>query len=75
MYDTITHAAPPLRYLVEQVGAPRVLMGSDYCFPLGDDTPVRTVRALRLGPREQAAVLGITAARVLRLGSRRVGRR
>jgi aminocarboxymuconate-semialdehyde decarboxylase len=74
-YDTITHAAAPLRYLVEQVGAPRVLLGSDYCFPLGDDTPVRTVTALRLGPREEAAVLGGTAARVLRLGPRRLGHR
>ena len=66
-YDTITHGRPSLRYLVEQVGARRVLLGSDYCFPLGDATPVRTVTALGLAPPDEAAILGATAGRMLRL--------
>jgi aminocarboxymuconate-semialdehyde decarboxylase len=67
-YDTITHAAPALRYLVGLVGADRVLMGSDYCFPLGDERPAQVTAALRLPPAPRAAILGGTAARLLGLG-------
>ena len=68
-YDTITHAAPALRYLIALVGADRVLMGSDYCFSLGYESPARVVTALRLPPRQQTAILGGTAARLLRSSS------
>ena len=39
-YDTISHAAAPLRYLIDLVGAARVMIGSDYCFDLGRKRPV-----------------------------------
>jgi aminocarboxymuconate-semialdehyde decarboxylase len=66
-YDTITHAPASLRYLVDSVGAARVMLGSDYCFPLGYERPVEMVTALRLPKPAQHAILGGTAAKVLRL--------
>jgi aminocarboxymuconate-semialdehyde decarboxylase len=54
--------ASAIRYLADSVGPGRVLLGSDYPFPLGDQAPVETVRAARLGDTATAAVLGGNAA-------------
>ena len=35
-YDTATHDAQLLRYILEVVGDERVCLGTDYPFPLGD---------------------------------------
>jgi aminocarboxymuconate-semialdehyde decarboxylase len=68
-YDTITHAPRLLKFLVESVGADRVMLGSDYCFDMGYTRPVEIVtRGLRLGRADQRRILGGTAARLLKLG-------
>ena len=64
-YDTVAMSAPAIRFLVETVGAARVLLGSDYPFPLGDPTPPRTVRAAALPTADTRAVLGGNAAALL----------
>jgi aminocarboxymuconate-semialdehyde decarboxylase len=67
-YDTISHAPDPLRYLIGLVGADRVMLGSDYCFDMGYDRPVQVVTRLRrLGADDKARILGINAARLLRI--------
>jgi len=67
-YDTISHAAESLNYLIDLVGADRVMMGSDYCFDMGYDRPVKVVTALKLSRTDQEKILGGNAARILRLG-------
>jgi aminocarboxymuconate-semialdehyde decarboxylase len=68
-YDTISHAPGPLRYLIDQVGADRVMIGSDYCFDLGIDRPVQVVTGLKgLSRAEQARILGGNAAKLLGIG-------
>ena len=42
-YDTIGYSDPVVEYLVKNVGADRVLMGSDYCFPVAYEQPVEVV--------------------------------
>lgn len=42
-YDTITHNSSALKYLIDTVGAQRILLGSDDPFDMGDSTPVNTV--------------------------------
>lgn len=64
-YDTIAHAAAPLRYLAEVAGADRLLLGTDDPFDVGDPDPVGTVRALGLDGSAERGVLGATAARLL----------
>jgi aminocarboxymuconate-semialdehyde decarboxylase len=67
-YDTISHAAEPLRYLIRLVGADRVMLGSDYCFDMGYERPVQVVMRLRrLGADDKARILGANAARLLQL--------
>ena len=67
-YDTISHAPGALRFLVETVGADRVMLGSDFCFDMGYTRPRDIVtRQLRLRPADQARILGGTAMRLLGL--------
>jgi aminocarboxymuconate-semialdehyde decarboxylase len=68
-YDTISHAPAPLAYLISQVGADRVMIGSDYCFDLGYERPVQVVTGLKgLSKADQAKILGGNAAKLLGMG-------
>ena len=66
-YDTIGHNDTINAQLVRMVGADRVLLGSDYCFDMGLEDPVRDLARLNLTTQEQALVRGGTAARLLGL--------
>jgi len=68
-YDTIGHDDRINENLVRQVGADRVLLGSDYCFDMGLDRPVEAVERLGgLSAAERGLILGGTAARLLGMG-------
>lgn len=66
VFDTIVHNGPALRFLGEQVGWDRVVLGSDYPFEMGVADPVAAVDGAGVGPVERAAVLGSNAERFLR---------
>jgi aminocarboxymuconate-semialdehyde decarboxylase len=67
-YDTIGHAPESLGYLIRLVGADRVMIGSDYCFDMGYERPVRVITGLPgLSRSDRMRILGGTAARLLRL--------
>ncbi|HEX9906369.1 MAG TPA: amidohydrolase family protein [Propylenella sp.] len=68
-FDTVTHSASALRFLVGEAGAEHVLLGSDYPFDMGDPDPVGMVRAAALETREEQLVLRAAAERAL--GERR----
>lgn len=58
-YDSLTHSAESLAWLVAFAGSDHVLLGSDFPFPTGDPAAVRTVEGARsLTPADRAAVLG-----------------
>lgn len=42
-YDTVGYANASHEYLVKLVGADRVMMGSDFCFPIAYERPVEVV--------------------------------
>ncbi|HEY7516830.1 MAG TPA: amidohydrolase family protein [Methylomirabilota bacterium] len=67
-YDTISHAPESMRYLVDLVGADRVMLGSDYCFDMGPARPREIVdRQLRLSAGDRARILSGNARRLLGL--------
>ncbi|HWM49215.1 MAG TPA: amidohydrolase family protein [Xanthobacteraceae bacterium] len=66
-YDTITHSAPILQFLISQVGADRVMIGSDYCFDMGYERPVQVLDELGLKDEERKLILGGTAAAILKM--------
>jgi aminocarboxymuconate-semialdehyde decarboxylase len=61
-FDTITHDPQALRYLVELVGAERIVLGTDSPFDMGDETPRATLS--RFSP-EEVAKLRSNALRLL----------
>lgn len=67
-FDTIAHSDDALGYLIEQVGAERVMMGSDYCFDMGFEQPVGVVeRRAEVSSDLRERVLGGTAQALLKL--------
>ena len=67
-YDTIGYSDQVIEYLVRVVGADRVLMGSDYCFPIAYEQPVRIVTGNpALGEAAKRAILSGNARALLRL--------
>jgi aminocarboxymuconate-semialdehyde decarboxylase len=67
MYDTIAHSKPLMEFIISQVGVDRIMMGSDYCFPVGYDRPVEVVENLHLNSDQRKMILGGTAAKILKI--------
>jgi aminocarboxymuconate-semialdehyde decarboxylase len=65
--DTILHDARVLRFVVEILGADRLMLGSDMPFPIGDDEPAKVVAAAGLRADQIASINGGLAARLFRI--------
>jgi len=66
-FDSLTLSAANLKFLVEQFGADRVVIGSDYPFDMGSDDPVAAVGEAGLPAAAREQVEGGTAMRLLGL--------
>ena len=67
-YDTVGYSDDVLEYLVKVIGADRVLMGSDYCFPIAYEHPVDIVTAHpRLDDKTKLGIVEENARRLLKL--------
>ena len=66
-FDSVLFEPTALRFLCETVGAARVMLGSDYPFPIGDLAPCKVVHDAGLTEIDTKAILGDTAARLFRL--------
>jgi aminocarboxymuconate-semialdehyde decarboxylase len=67
-FDTITHSAMALEYLVANFGAEKVLLGSDYPYDMGDPEPVQSLHRTKIGANELAAISHANAQRLLGIG-------
>ena len=66
-FDTVLFEPQALRFLCDVAGSDRVLLGSDYPFPIGDPEPARVVDETSLTQAERHAILGETAARIFHI--------
>jgi aminocarboxymuconate-semialdehyde decarboxylase len=66
-FDTVLFEPLALRFLVDVVGADKVMLGSDFPFGIGDPDPCGVVDGTRLTTPEREAILGGNAARVFRV--------
>jgi aminocarboxymuconate-semialdehyde decarboxylase len=66
-YDIIAHSKPVMEFVISQVGADRIMLGSDYCFDVGYEHPVEFVEELRLSAEERLMILNGTAAKLLKI--------
>lgn len=57
-FDTIVHSVAALQYLVQVVGADRVVIGTDYPMAMGDFDTVAKVMALQVPEAEREMILG-----------------
>ena len=67
-YDTITHSVPILFNLGRQVGADRVVLGSDHPADMSYERPVDVVERLtELSSSDRELILGGNAMRLLKI--------
>jgi aminocarboxymuconate-semialdehyde decarboxylase len=57
-YDTLVHDAKVLRFLIDAVGADRIMLGSDMPFPIGDLAPREIVEKVGCSAAETASING-----------------
>ena len=57
-FDSCVHDPQALRYLLDVVGTDRVMLGTDYPFPLGEQEPGSGINKLGLDPVAQAQWTG-----------------
>ncbi len=60
-YDTILHHPMPLRYLRDLVGSDRLLLGTDYPFPVDDRAPLQLLEATGWSASDIAQIAGDNA--------------
>lgn len=66
-FDTVVFKHGAVEYLVEEFGADRVLMGTDYPFDMGPTDPLGFLAGARLTDEQRALIVGGNAARLLRI--------
>ncbi len=65
-FDSLTHSPANLRFLVQEFGADRIMMGSDYPFDMGAPDPVASIAEAGFDDGTRAAIEGDNATRFLR---------
>jgi aminocarboxymuconate-semialdehyde decarboxylase len=67
-YDTISYNEELLEDLIKLVGAERIMVGSDYCFDIAYEEPVKFVDGVKsLTAEQKQQILWSNAAKLLRL--------
>lgn len=64
-FGTIVHSVAALQYLIQVVGAERVVIDTDYPMAMGDFEPVGKISQLDLNEAERTLVLGGNAKNAL----------
>ncbi|HEX2215461.1 MAG TPA: amidohydrolase, partial [Xanthobacteraceae bacterium] len=71
-FDTILHSAAQLESMIGWVGAPRVLLGSDYPYDMAMMDLVRHVKSLNISDGDKDTILGGEAEKLLAKPARHV---
>jgi len=66
-YDTIVHHPTALQFLCTMVGSDRLLLGTDYPFPVADPDPVQLYTQAGFSAADSAAMAGGNAQALFRL--------
>ncbi len=67
-FDTITHGAPALGYLVSSMGSGRVLHGTDFPWDMGEYDGVETIRGMKtLTDEDKAKILGENSVKLFKI--------
>ena len=72
-FDTCVHDQRALQYLIDTFGSSQVMLGTDYPFPLGEQSPGACIDALSLSPEAAGRLCHGTALEWLGLSSQAFG--
>lgn len=65
IYDTILHSKETLEFMIQRVGASRVVLGSDYPYDMGMMDCVAHVKSLAISDRDERSILHDRAVELL----------
>jgi aminocarboxymuconate-semialdehyde decarboxylase len=65
LFDTILHDVAPLQFLVDLVGAERVMLGTDYPFDMGQYDLLEVIDNLRITTAQRETILSGAAERLM----------
>ena len=68
-FDSVLFDPKALNFLRDLVGAEKIMLGSDYPFPIGDMTPTKVVYDAKLGDKDTQLILGDTAADIFNISA------
>ena len=66
-FDSVLFDPGALKFLCTTAGADKVILGSDYPFPIGDPSPTKIVQDANLGANETSLILGDTAQEIFKI--------
>jgi aminocarboxymuconate-semialdehyde decarboxylase len=66
-FDTVVHSKSVMEFVISEVGAERIMIGSDYCLDMGYERPVHFLDRLNINSAQRNLILGDNAARLLKL--------
>jgi aminocarboxymuconate-semialdehyde decarboxylase len=66
-YDTIVHSKPIMEFVIQEVGAERIMIGSDFCYDMGYDRPLEFLEQINLTSAQRKMIIGGNASRILKL--------
>jgi aminocarboxymuconate-semialdehyde decarboxylase len=66
-FDSLVYSAHALRYLADEVGADRIVVGTDYPFDMGESAPLSLVDQAQFSEAERDSILRGNALRLLGL--------
>ena len=66
-FETIVHSKSVMKFAISEVGADRIMIGSDYCLDMGYDQPVHALDEANMNGAQRKLILTDNAARLLKL--------
>src|SRR5216683_1678965 len=66
-FDTLVHSKSVMEFVIGEVGAERIMIGSDYCLDMGYERPVHFLDQVNITRVQRKMILGDNAARILKL--------
>jgi len=66
-FDTVVHSKSVMEFVIGEVGAERIMIGSDYCLDMGYERPVHFLDQVNISSAQRKMILGDNAARILKL--------
>jgi aminocarboxymuconate-semialdehyde decarboxylase len=67
-FDSVLFDPETLKFLCQLAGTDKIVLGSDYPFPIGDPNPAKVVTDACLGESATRMILGETAAKLFHMG-------